>query len=232
MQTFKSFETYNVKLSEIASGILKVPEEHQKAVDYFTKTIISEILLMRKDVDVEFDFNLNMGSLYFRLNKSFPFLQNDSHEFIYPLDSSESIAEVIDSTMEYATYYKPSLPIDEFKDFFENVKAFDQLFEFDGKLYEQLKKSSFSYNNMGCKDTFKDINLVRIYGANPGVSFKKDGISANVNNRCWIFDFDGVHVEINKKVFLKENALEDIKKSLICSYNLAKGENRTTLDFF
>lgn len=231
MHTFKSFETYNVKLSEIASGTFNVPADKLQAVTNFAKTIIAEILLMRKDVEVEFHFNLNMGSIYFGLNKSFPFMHNDEHEFIYPLDGSKSLAEVIDETMEYATYHKTSLPINEFADMFENLKVFDTYFGFNGELYNHIKSSSFAYTNIGYKDNFKGIDLVRMYGANPGVSFKKDDFRINVNNRSWAFDFNGAHLEIHKNIFLNKDSFEPLKISLIALHNLTTGKDSNSLDF-
>ena len=143
MTEFKQFDTHKVKLSEIAAGSFKVPVEHQPAVNNFVQTLLADILLMRKDVEVEFGFNLNMGQLYFWTNKSFPFIPNDNHEFLYPLDGSKSLAEVIDEAVEEAAYHKSSLPIEEFKDMFENIKAFDDLLDFNGEFYAHMKKSSF-----------------------------------------------------------------------------------------
>jgi hypothetical protein len=231
MTEFKQFDTYDVKLSEIASGSFKVPAEHQPAVNNFVQTLLAEILLMRKDVTVEFAFNLNMGRLYFGLTKSFPFLQNDFHEFIYPLDGSKTIAEVIDETMEDATYHKSTLPLVEFKDMFENIKAFDDLFEFNGEFYSHMKKSSFSYTNMGHKDVFNGIDIVRIFGHTPGVSLKMNGMKVNVNNGYWNFDFDGVTINVNKEQIQKTNGADSIKSSVLGLFNLSQGTDHKTLDF-
>jgi hypothetical protein len=231
MTEFKQFDTYDVKLSEIASGSFKVPAEHQPAVNKFVQTLLAEILLMRKDVAVEFSFNLNMGDLYFGLTKSFPFIPNDYHQFIYPLDGSQSIAEVIDGTMEDAAYYKSNLPLVEFKDMFENIKAFDDLFEFNGEFYAHMKKSSFSYTNMGHKDVFNGIEIVRIFGHTPGVSLKMNGMKVNVNNGYWNFDFDGVTINVNKEQIQKADAADCIKNSVLGLYNLSKGTAHKTLDF-
>jgi hypothetical protein len=231
MTEFKQFDTHDVKLSEIASGSFKVPSEHQPAVNNFVQTLLAEILLMRKDVTVEFAFNLNMGQLYFGLTKSFPFLHNDFHEFIYPLDGSKTIAEVIDETMEDATYHKSTLPLVEFKDMFENIKAFDDLFEFNGEFYAHMKKSSFSYTNMGHKDVFNGIDIVRVFGHTPGVSLKMNGMKVNVNNGYWNFDFDGVTINVNKEQIQKADAADCIKNSVLGLYNLSKGTAHKTLDF-
>ncbi len=231
MIEFKSFETYNVKLSEIAFGSFKVPKEHQSVVEQFSYKLISEILLMRKDVVVEFRFNLNLGNLYFGLSKSFPFIVNDFHEFVYPLNGKTSIAEVIDDVMSDSGYYKTSLPIEDFNDMFKSIKLFDDLFEFDGQFYNHIKKSSFSYNNMGYKDVFNGINLIRIFGHSPGVSIKMNGMSINVNNSCWIFDFDGVNLNIKKEQFQKPDSSECIKNTLLGLYNLSKGTSHKDLSF-
>ena len=231
MTEFKQFDTHKVKLSEIAAGSFKVPVEHQPAVNNFVQTLLADILLMRKDVEVEFDFNLNMGQLYFGLSKSFPFIPNDRHEFLYSLDGSKSIAEVIDEAVEDAAYHKSSLPIEEFKDMFENIKLFDELFDFKGEFYAHMKQSSFSYTNMGHKDVFKGINLVRVFGHTPGVSIKMNGMSVNVNNSCWIFDFDGVTLNIKKDQFQKDTAAECVKRSVLGLYNLSKGTSHDTFEF-
>lgn len=231
MTEFKSFDSYKVKLSEIASGSLKVPAQHQPVVDAFVQSLIAEILLMRKDVEVDFAFNLNMGTLYFGLSKSFPFIHNDYHEFLYPLDGSKTLAEVIDETMEESVYHKRSLPIDEFKDLFENIKAFDDLFGFNGELYAHMKKSSFSYTNMGHKDVFKGINVVRVFGSTPGISLKMNGLNVNVNNGYWNFDIDGVSLGIKKEQFHKANSSDCIRNSLLGFYNLSHGTSHTSLDF-
>lgn len=231
MTQFKEFEDYKVKLSEIAAGSFKVPAKHVEAVSAFVQSLIAEILLMRKDVEVEFCFNLNMDRLYFGLNKSFPFMHNDYHEFIYPLDGSKSIATVIDTVMEDSTYHKRSLPLDEFASLFANIKLFDDLFGFNGEFHEHMKKSSFSYTNAGSKDVFKGINLVRVFGYTPGVSLKMNGVSINVNNSCWLFDFDGVSLNIKQEQFQKADAAECIKRSLLGLYNLSQGTQHTTLDF-
>jgi len=231
MTEFKSFETYNVTLSEIAAGSLKVPVEHQPAVNNFVQTLLADILLMRKDVSVEFTFNLNMGRLYFGLTKSYPFIRNDFHEFLFELDGSKPIAEIIDETVEESVYNKRSLPIEEFHNMFANIKLFDDLFGFNGEFYAHMKKSSFSYTNMGHKDVFNGINLVRVFGHSPGVSIKMNGLSVNVNNSCWIFDIDGVKLDIKKEHFEKANANECIKNALLGFYNLSKGTNHTTLEF-
>lgn len=232
MTEFKQFDTHTAKLSEIASGFFKVPVEHQPAVNNFVKALLADVLLMRKDVEVEFGFNLNMGQLYFWTNKSFPFIPNDNHEFLYPLDGSKSIAEVIDEAVEDAAYHKSSLPIEEFQSMFANIKLFDDLFDFKGEFYAHMKKSSFSYTNMGHKDVFNGLNLVRVFGHSPGISIKMNGMSVNVNNSCWIFDIDGVKLDIKKEQFEKTNASECIKHALLGFYNLSKGTNHTTLDFF
>ena len=231
MTEFKQFDTHKAKLSEIAAGSFRVPIEHQPAVNSFVQTLLADILLMRKDIEVEFDFNLNMGQLYFGLSKSFPFIPNDRHEFLYPLDGSKPLAEVIDEAVEEAAYHKSSLPIEEFHDMFANIKLFDELFDFNGEFYAHMKKSSFSYTNMGHKDVFNGINLVRVFGHSPGVSIKMNGMSVNVNNSCWIFDIDGVKLDIKKEQFEKTNASECIKHALLGFYNLSKGTNHTTLDF-
>jgi hypothetical protein len=232
MTEFKSFDSYKVKLSEIASGSLKVPAQHQPVIDAFVQSLIAEVLLMRKDVEVDFAFNLNMGTLYFGLSKSFPFIHNDFHEFLYPLDGSKTIAEVIDETMEESVYHKTSLPIKEFTDLFVNIKAFDDLFDFNGELYEHMKTSSFSYTNMGHKDTFKDMGIVRVFGHSPGVSFKMNGIKVNVNNSCWIFDFEGVNLNIKQEQFHKLDAADCIKGSLLSLYNLSCSTNYKSLSCF
>lgn len=231
MTDFKSFETYTLKLSEIAAGTLKVPVEHQPAVNGFVQSLLSDILLMRQDVTVEFSFNLNMNRLYFGLSKSFPFIHNDYHEFLYPLDGSMTLAEVIDETVEESAYNKRSLPIDDFQDMFVNLKAIDNLFDFNGQFYDHMKRSSFSYTNMGHKDVFNGMNVVRIFGHSPGVSLKMNGMKVNVNNSCWIFDFDGVNIEIKKENFQKPEAAACIRNSLLTLYNLSKGTHHTTLDF-
>jgi hypothetical protein len=94
-----------------------------------------------------------------------------------------------------------------------------------------MKQSSFSYTNMGHKDIFKGINLVRIFGHTPGVSIKMNGMSVNVNNSCWIFDFDGVTLNIKKDQFHKDNAAECIKRSVLGLYNLSKGTSHDTFEF-
>lgn len=231
MTEFKQFDTHTAKLSEIAAGSFKVPVEHQPAVNNFVKTLLADVLLMRKDVEVEFGFNLNMGQLYFWTNKSFPFIPNDHHEFLYPLDGSKTIAEVIDEAVEEAAYHKSSLPLVEFKDMFENIKAFDDLFEFNGELYAHMKKSSFSYTNMGHKDVFNGIEIVRIFGHTPGVSLKMNGMKVNVNNGYWNFDFDGVTINVNKEQIQKADAAYCIKNSVLGLYNLSKGTAHKTLDF-
>lgn len=232
MTKFKSFDVYTVKLSEILNGDFAVNPEYKPTVERFIKTLVSEILLMRQDIEVEFNFNLNMGCVYVGFNKSFPFLQNDQHDFIYKLDGSVSIAEVIDNAVEESAYHKRSLPIDEFNSMFTNIKALDSLFEFGGQFYEHMKKSAFSYTNIGHKDTFNGIKLVRMFGANPGVSLTMDGMKVNVNNTCWIFDIDGFSLNVHKDQFLKTDSSDCIKRSLLGFYNLSKGTNYENLDFF
>lgn len=231
MAEFKSFETYNVKLSEIAAGSLKVPVEHQPAVNNFVQTLLADILLMRKDVEVEFTFNLNMGQLYFGLTRSYPFIHNDYHEFLFALDGSKPIADIIDETIEESVYNKRSLPIEEFQEMFANIKFFDELFDFNGEFYAHMKKSSFSYTNMGHKDVFKGINLVRVFGHSPGVSLKMNGLSVNVNNSCLIFDFDGVSLNIKKEQFQKNNAIDYIRSSVLGFYNLSQATSYATFEF-
>lgn len=232
MAEFKSFEDHTAKLSEIANGTFLVKAEYRPIVSGFIQNLIADILLMRSDVSVTFAFNLNMDRLYFALSKSFPFIPNEIHEFIYPLDGSKTLSEVIDDAIEEASYYKSSLPIDEFKDLFVNIKAFDELFNFNGEFYSHMKKSSFSYTNIGHKDVFNGIDIVKVFGHSPGVSLKFNDISINVNNSCWIFAFDGVEINIKKEQFLKPGAFESIKQSVLGLYNLSKGTDHTSFEFF
>jgi len=231
MTKFKSFDVYNVKLSEIADGDFIVNSEFKPVVTSFIKSLISEILLMRQDIEVEFNFNLNMGCLYVGFNKSFPFLQNDQHDFIYKLDGSVSMAEIIDTAVEESAYHKRSLPIDEFNSLFTNIKVFDELFGFDGEFYQHMKKSSFSYTNIGHKDTFKGINIVRMFGSSPGVSLKIDGFNVNVNNTYWHFDIGGFSLQVHKDQFLKSESHNCIKQSVLGFYNLSKGTTYESFDF-
>ena len=94
-----------------------------------------------------------------------------------------------------------------------------------------MKKSSFSYTNMGHKDVFNGIEIVRIFGHTPGVSLKMNGMKVNVNNGYWNFDFDGVIINVNKEQIQKPNAADSIKASVLALYNLSKGTDHKTLDF-
>lgn len=230
MTEFKEYETYNVNLSEISSACFKVPEEKKAVITEIVTNMISDILLMRPDTSVEFSFNLNRNSIYLGFTKSYPFLKNNFHEFIYPLDNSKKLSDVIDETMDEAVYYKTALPIDDFKDFFVNIKAFDELFNFNGELYSFIKKSSFYYTNIGFKDVFNGINIVRIFGNTPGVRLDMNGVSANINNNSWNFEFDGLSICVKNEQICKPEGKDCIKKTLISFYNLSKGTNINNLD--